>query len=278
MSTTSTVRRSTRATGVSARLRRSALAIALLAAAGPALALDLAALDRVSVLMSRTEVRGIAGVPEDITSMPPDLTLETYAMTDTPGMIGAGFIFEPGGTLVGQSFVFPGAQGPLALELMQKYGFKIVRGNDGIVRLSGADDDTRRPLIATVDDRGDTTTVVAYEENEYARRARLGAAPADGATAAQPLLPLPAAAPVQPVAPAPRAGSANAAAAASLAAGLGLLAGQMKPIQKSTTISSSSSTSVRPDGTVVTRSSSTSVGVSVDPAGLANALQRLLTQ
>jgi hypothetical protein len=61
----------------------------------------------------------------------------------------------------------------------------------------------------------------------------------------------------------------------ALAAGIGMMGG-MKPIQKSTTLSSSSSTTRNPDGSVTTRSRSTSASVSVDPAGMANALLMLM--
>jgi ribonuclease PH len=55
-----------------------------------------------------------------------------------------------------------------------------------------------------------------------------------------------------------------------------MMFGGMKPIQKSTTLSSSSSVTRNADGSVTTRSRSTSVGVSVDPAGVVNALMTLM--
>ena len=82
------------------------------------------------------------------------------------------------------------------------------------------------------------------------------------------------------VTPAPNAPAASSgidpATRSALAAGLGMLAGQMKPVQKSTTLSSSSSTTRNADGSITTRSRSTSASVSVDPAGVANALMRLM--
>lgn len=50
---------------------------------------------------------------------------------------------------------------------------------------------------------------------------------------------------------------------------------QMRPIEKKVETSSSSRTSVQPDGTVVREQSSTSVGASINPAGLVDALDIL---
>jgi hypothetical protein len=50
---------------------------------------------------------------------------------------------------------------------------------------------------------------------------------------------------------------------------------QAKPLEKNVETSSSSKSYVRPDGTRVTEKSSTSVGVSVNPAALINALDVL---
>lgn len=50
---------------------------------------------------------------------------------------------------------------------------------------------------------------------------------------------------------------------------------QMRPLEKKVETSSSSKTSVRPDGTVVREQSSTSVGASINPAGLVDALDIL---
>ena len=61
----------------------------------------------------------------------------------------------------------------------------------------------------------------------------------------------------------------------ALMGGIGLLGG-MKPMTKSTTLSSSTSVKRNADGSVTTRSSSVSASVSVDPAGVANALMILM--
>jgi len=62
---------------------------------------------------------------------------------------------------------------------------------------------------------------------------------------------------------------------AGIIAGTAVGAAQIKPAEKKWETSSSSKSYVKPDGTMVTEKSSTSVGVSVNPAGMVNALDVL---
>jgi hypothetical protein len=250
--------------------RRAAgmLAFALAAAASTSVtALDLPTLDKISVMMSMDQVRYVAGAPDEMARVAPDLTLATWRMTGAPGMVAAGGIFDGRGALIAQAYVFAGETGVQALASLRSFGFKVIAGPDGVTRLYGPDDDTGRPLVVIVDERPDTTTVFAYEQQEYEKRVAAGPLPTGPGT------------PVA-VAPAPNApaasGGVDPATRSALAAGLGMLAGQMKPIQKSTTLSSSSSTTRNADGSITTRSSRTSASVSVDPAGVANALMMLM--
>jgi hypothetical protein len=57
--------------------------------------------------------------------------------------------------------------------------------------------------------------------------------------------------------------------------GAGAALSQMKPLEKKVETSSSSSSYVRPDGTRVTEKSSSSVGVSVNPAAVLNVIDVL---
>jgi len=252
------------------RARRAArtLAFAFAAAASTSVtALDLPTLDRIRVMMSMDQVRYVAGAPDEMARVAPDLTLATWSMTGAPGMVAAGGIFDGRGALIAQAYVFAGETGAQALASLQGFGFKVVAGPDGVTRLYGPDDDTGRPLVVIVDERPDTTTVFAYEQTEYEKRVAAGPLPTGPGT------------PVA-VAPAPNApaasGGVDPATRSALAAGLGMLAGQMKPIQKSTTLSSSSSTTRNADGSITTRSSRTSASVGVNPAGVANALMMLM--
>ena len=63
---------------------------------------------------------------------------------------------------------------------------------------------------------------------------------------------------------------------AGIIAGAAVGAAHAKPVEKKWETSSSSNSYVKPDGTMVTEKSSTSVGVGVNPAGLINALDVLL--
>jgi hypothetical protein len=255
------------------RVNRPALCIVMLVAAlsvPHAAALDLPTLDKISVMMSRDQVRYIAGPPDAAAALAADLTLETWKMTGAPGMVAAGGIFDARGALIAQAYVFAGEAGLVALDSLRGFGFKVVEGQDGVTRLYGADDDTGRPLVVIIDAGPDLTTVFAYEQREYEKRLAMGPLPSG---------------PGMPVAVTPSASSTprpantmDPAVAAALANGVGLMFGNMKPMQASKTLSSSSSVTRNPDGSVTTRSSSTSVSVSVDPAGVANALTTLMTK
>jgi hypothetical protein len=231
-----------------------------------AAALDLPTLDKVSVMMSRDQVRYIAGQPDEAVQLAADLMLETWRMTNAPGMIAAGGIFDRRNALIALAYVFAGATGELALNTLRELGFAVETGVDGVTRLRGPDDDTGRPLIVVIDERPPTTTVFAYDEREYETRSAAGPLPSG------PGIPV---AIIPSASAAPRPSSMDPAVTSALAAGIGILGGQMKPFQKSTTISSSSSTTPNADGSITTRGSSTSVGVSVDPVGLTNALMTL---
>lgn len=238
-----------------------------LIAASPVSALDLPTLDKISVMMSRDQVRYIAGMPDEATGLAPDLTLETWNMTGTPGMVAAGGVFDARAALIAQAFVFAGETGDVAMDSLRKFGFRVIAGGDGVTRLYGPDDDTGRPLVVIVDERPDLTTVFAYDQSEYEKRLAMGPLPTSPG--------MPVAVAPSVVAP-PRAKAMDPAVAAALANGVGMMFGGMKPIQKSTTLSSSSSITRNADGSVTTRSRSTSVGVSIDPAGVVNALMTLM--
>jgi hypothetical protein len=252
---------------VSSLSMRMILAVASALIAGAAGALDLPTLDRISVMMSRDQVRYIAGPPDDAARLAPDLTLETWRMTGAPGMLAAGGIFDARGALIALAYVFSGDAGDLAFDRLRQFGFKVVDGADGVRRMYGADDDTGRPLVVILDERPELTTVFAYEQNEYEKRLAAGPLPTGPGTPV---------AITSPAASPQSTGKMDPAVAAALASGVGIMLGGMKPMQASRTLSSSSSTTRSPDGSVTTRSSSTSVSVSADPAGVANALMILM--
>ena len=122
-----------------------AVCATFLIAASPVSALDLATLDKISVMMSRDQVRFIAGTPDEVAALAPDLALETWKMTGTPGMVAAGGVFDARAVLIAQAFVFAGETGDVAMDSLRKFGFRVIAGADGVTRLYGPDDDTGRP-------------------------------------------------------------------------------------------------------------------------------------
>ena len=256
----------------SQRWRTALLALGMSGIAGIAWALDLPTLDKVAVLMSLDEVRQIAGAPDEVNRVEPEFTLATWTMTDAPGMAAAGGIFDGRNVLIAQVYVFAGQTGAQAFASLREFGFKVVENPDGTVRLYGKDDDTGRPLVVLIDEQPATTTVYAYAQEEYEKRVAQGWLP-------------PGNRPSVAVAAPPRANDGiDPNVRAAIAAGAILLTGAMgpgtKPAEwnKTTTLSSHSSTTQNPDGSITTRSSKTtmSVGVRVDPAGVANALLILM--
>jgi hypothetical protein len=138
------------------------------------------------------------------------------------------------------------------------------------VRLYGKDDDTGRTLVVLIDEQPDLTTVYAYDQAEYEKRSVAGPLPVGPGT---------------PIASSPAPGARQGmdpATRAALVTGLMMMGGPPGPgtmpgkWEKSATLSSSSSTTRNPDGSVTTRSSRTSVSVGVDPVGVANALLKLM--
>ena len=105
---------------------------------------------------------------------------------------------------------------------------------------------------------------------------------ASGAVPPQNVVPLQNAVPEGSTSAGQTAGTANAPSMSDkevarelLKIGAGAAVSQTKPLEKKVETSSSSKTYTQPDGTVVQEKSGTSVGASVNPAGLINALDTL---
>ena len=251
------------------RSRARLLAVGLCGVASTACALDLPTLDKVSVMMTLDQVRQIAGAPDEVMRVEPEFTLATWTMTDAPGMAAAGGIFDGRNLLIAQAYVFAGETGAQALASLREFGFKVVEDTDGTARLYGKDDDAGRPIVVIIDEQRATTTVYAYEQGEYEKRAVQKSLPIPGAPGAG------ATAQSAGGGTNPDVRNAIAAALTMFAGppGSGTMPGQWK---KTTTVSSSSRTTQNPDGSITTRSSKTTVSVGVDRAGVANALLMLM--
>lgn len=246
----------------------AALACACLAA--PALALDLPTLDRVGVMMSLDQVKQIAGAPDGLARIEPEFTLATWTMQAAPGMIAAGGIFDRRNALIALAYVFAGRTGTEALASLRGFGFRVDDLPDGGVRLYGNDDDSGRPLVVVIDEQPDATTVYAYDQAEYGKRIAAGPLPTGPGTPVAAAVAQPAGAGMDP---AVRAAVITGLMMMGGAGGPGTMPGKW---EKSTTLSSSGSTTRNADGSITTRSSRTTATVSVDRAGVANALLQLM--
>lgn len=146
----------------------SKLAVALwLAMAGTCLAADLAALDRVSVNMDRTEVRGILGRPTLENTLGTGLAVDVYTLDGLEPLIGQGCVYSKENRLVGQAYVFEGALRGIVSETLEKEGFVLVEKRPEALLLSGRDDDTAQPILVSVSENGGMTTVVTFPEAFY---------------------------------------------------------------------------------------------------------------
>lgn len=140
----------------------------ILVPAATASAVDLATLDRVSVLMAKSQVISILGAPAEVTSMGP-LKVELYSVTGASPLVSAGCIYENEATLAGIAFIF---QGDLTIETakrLRENGFALSGGKGTAVRLAGKDDDTGLPVIVTIDVNRELMTVIAFEKRFFER-------------------------------------------------------------------------------------------------------------
>ncbi len=141
--------------------------IGILCAAADALAVDLAAVDRVSVLMPKAKVLSILGNPDETITLPSGLKVDVYRVPSAPPLIYSGCIYDKNGILMGQSFVFQGRELGSILERLKKNGFVQVQKAPGPLRLTGFDDDTGQPLVAVVAEEDHLTTITTFEKAFY---------------------------------------------------------------------------------------------------------------
>lgn len=143
-------------------------AILFFAGAAAASGADLAALDRVSVLMPRTEVVSILGAPDEIARMG-RLKVELYHVTGASPLLSSGYIYENEAMLAGHAFIFQGDFAEQTADRLKKHGFTPLADQGTAHRLAGKDDDTGRPVVVTIDVSQDLTTVVTFEKGFYER-------------------------------------------------------------------------------------------------------------
>lgn len=132
-------------------------------------AIDINALDNVSVLMSKSKVHSLLGTPDEIDGLRGDLKVELYRVDKMGPMVGAGCIYVENHQLVGQAFVFKGEMGKEAADRLKKNGFTIMEEKEGAFRLLGKDDDTGRPLMVHIILNNGLTVLMSFEKDFYDR-------------------------------------------------------------------------------------------------------------
>jgi hypothetical protein len=142
-------------------------------AAGTAWAVDLAALDRVSILMPKSKVLSILGPPDEVGDIGHKLKADIYKLTDAMApMIGAGCVYDEQQILAATAFIFEGAVGKETADRIKEAGFTYIGEKDGAARLAGKDDDTGLPVVVTVVENGGLTTVITFEKGFYDRNVK----------------------------------------------------------------------------------------------------------
>jgi hypothetical protein len=133
-------------------------------------AADIDALDRVSVLMPKSAVLSILGKPDSAHEMTGGLKIDLYTPTDTNHLVGAGYFYENDNSLGGHAFIFRGNVARIAADRLREHGFTLLGEEAGAYRLAGKDDDTVSPIVVTIDEQADLTTVITFDKGFYDRR------------------------------------------------------------------------------------------------------------
>jgi hypothetical protein len=133
-------------------------------------AADIAALDKVSVLMPRAKVLTLLGAPAEKTAMSNGLIVEIYSIHDALPLIHAGCIYDAKNLLVGQSFVFQGNAEKEISERLKKHGYSPLSKDGNPLRLAGFDDDTGQPVVAVIEHQENLTTITTFEKGFYESR------------------------------------------------------------------------------------------------------------
>ncbi len=132
-------------------------------------AIELAALDRVSVLMPKAEVLAILGVPDKVTDLE-GLAVELYQIHDAAPLLSVGLFYEHERALAGNTLIFKGNTAAATLVRLKQHGFRALEEKGDYLRLEGKDDDTGRPVIVTISRLEDLTTVTTFEKTFYEQR------------------------------------------------------------------------------------------------------------
>ncbi len=133
-------------------------------------AADLKAIDRTSVLMTKTQVTAILGRPDTVTDMG-GLQVELYLVPGEEHLVSVGYIYEDDRAVAGHAFIFTGNVAGQTAARMKTLGFTSLEEKGDYFRLAGKDDDTNHPIVVTIGQINDLTTVTTFEKGFYDRRA-----------------------------------------------------------------------------------------------------------
>jgi len=145
--------------------------ITIIMVSGTAMALGLAALDMVSVRMTRAEVIALLGTPDHTDTILGGLQVEVYKVDNADPLVGTGCIYDDEGRLAGQTFIFRGEMSRDASARMQQLGFVVTEVKEDTFRLLGKDDDTGHPLVVHIGHSNGLTVVTTFSKDFYDRRA-----------------------------------------------------------------------------------------------------------
>ena len=140
--------------------------------AGTTMAVDINALDQVSVLMTKSKVLSLLGMPDDVGKAGNGLEMDIYRVNDMSPMIGAGCIYEDNQRLAGQAFIFQGEMDKETAERLKKHGFVVMEEKKGTLSLLGKDDDNRQAIVVNIALNNGLTIVTTFEKGFYDRRVK----------------------------------------------------------------------------------------------------------
>jgi hypothetical protein len=123
-------------------------------------------LDRVHVLMQKSAVVELIGEPDGHDTLDAGLKMEVYRL-DAPPLMGAGVIYDEKQCLTGQAYIFTGRGAEKAAEQLGRIGFTLMDSKQGLFRLEGKDDDSGLPVVVTISETGDLTTLMVFEKAFY---------------------------------------------------------------------------------------------------------------
>ncbi len=137
-----------------------------------AMAVDISALDRVSVLMPKEKVLSIMGTPDQTGTVSMGLKAEIYKVAGAPkrdlgSLLGAGLVYDSRDILKGQALMFEGKVARQSAEHMKSIGFSLVDEKENSYRLLGKDDDSGLPIVVSIFEQGEMTTIMTFEEGFY---------------------------------------------------------------------------------------------------------------